>query len=153
MCGGPANYHCDNFIFPLFSFLMVDTYEILKTVRERIEILYNEPNVVREEGTDKCAVVVGVGYDTCDVEKALSVLPNEVEAVSRTFFIRGLCEKKGPTRVKCKLPEIKVKPLLTAAIYIYYPDSKRCDKFTAKKLLVVVGRAIDLALRSQKRVV
>ena len=132
---------------------MVETYEILKTVRERIEILFNEPNVVREEFTDRCAVVVGVGYDAHDVEKALSTLPEEVEIISRTFFIRGLCEKSFPTRVKCKLPEIKVKSLLTAAIYIYYPDSKRCDKFTAKKLLTLVGKAIDLAIRSQKRVV
>jgi len=132
---------------------MVETYEILKTVRERIEILYSEPNVVREEFTDRCAVVVGLAFDTIDVEKALSTLPKEVEIVSRNFFIRGLCEKVLPTRVKCKLPEIKVKPLLIATIYIYYPDSKRCDKFTAKKLLTLVGRAIDLAIRSQKKVV
>jgi len=131
---------------------MVDTYEILKTVKERIEILFNEPQIVREEGTDRCATVVGVGYNSYDVETALATLPREVEIASRTFFIRGLCEKRGPTRVKCKLPEIKVKSLLSVAIYIYYPDSKRCDKFTAKKLLTIVGRAIDLALRSQKRV-
>jgi len=131
---------------------MPDTYEILKTVRERIEILINEPQIVREDNTDKCATVVGVGYDVSDVVKALALLPREVEILSRTFFIHGLCEKRGHTRVKCKLPEIKVKPLLTVAIYIYYTDSKRCDKFTAKKLLTIVGRAIDLALRSQKRV-